>query len=252
MDPYHVRCKDLRPNHPHAFAKLRELNPFTTPHSAVTIWMDNLPHVPHVHSPGRSPLQQIQPRSSKHSSSIRSCAERSQRHRLGLRTMADNSTEYPAKRGRGRPRGSGVRGGRSRAIDGLRDVVGSAGTGKPKIPPDEGSLAQGDQSSNIPPALVLRPVESGSSASRTASTRSPTRSKAASAVVKKSQLALLTPAIRFVSHETATERGGLPPIVAGLWAKHLFHTLNRSDFIPPGLRVSLYQVDRRGLCSPGR
>jgi hypothetical protein len=45
--------------------------------------------------------------------------------------MADNNPESIAKRGRGRPRGSGTRGRRGRTGD-PRGVVGTSGTDKPK------------------------------------------------------------------------------------------------------------------------
>lgn len=154
--------------------------------------------------------------------------------------MADSNTQSPAKRGRGRPRGSGGRGGCGGRIYDSRDAAQTISRDGPKDSPDEGiKSGEGDPFVDVLDALILRPTESLASSSRWSPTRSPTRSKAASAVVKRAQLALMTPAIRFVNHEMATERGGLPSVVEGLWTNHIFQTLNRSDFIPSGLKVSV-------------
>jgi hypothetical protein len=202
--------------------------------------------LPRSQTLGSRPLREIQQTKSDRSNPIGFHYQRSQqKHRArGVRGMADNNTE---KRGRGRPRGGGARGGRGRAGD-PRSVVGPSSTDKPKAVPGEDISGEGEPFVNLPPTLVLRPPESLSSPSRTFSTRSPTRSKVAPAVVKRSQLAFMTPAIRFVNHDIATDRGGLPLLVESLWANHMFPTLNRSDYIPPGLRASLPSLDRRYIC----
>jgi hypothetical protein len=56
-------------------------------------------------------------------------------------------------------------------------------------------------------------------------------------VVKKQQWALMTPAIRFVNHVEAAQRGGLPLMVSRLWKDHIYPTLTQSDYVPPGLKV---------------
>lgn len=250
MDPTHIRCKDLTPKIPDAFERLRKAQPSTNPNSAVAAWINDLQsELPRLQSLGRHPLRQIQ-QNSNPPKPTGHCAKQSQRdsrNRSVQRRMADNHTRPRAKQGRGRPRGSGGRGGRGRIIDDFKGVV--QATDRPKELPDEDIISgDGDPLVDISPNLVLRPTESLSSSSRRSPTRSPTRSKAASAVVKRSQLAFMTPAIRFVSHETATERGGLPPVVESLWTNHIFQTLNRSDFIPPGLKVSVPQLNPRYPC----
>ena len=147
--------------------------------------------------------------------------------------MADKNTQFQTKRGRGRPRGSRGLGGQGRNIGQPKDAFSTDG-----MTADEDTATGGsDPFVDVPSTLVLRPVESQSSSSE----RSPTRSKAA-AVVKKGQLAFVEPAIRFVSHEKATERGGLPPVVKDLWERHLHPTLDLSQFLPLGLEVSVLSL----------
>ena len=147
--------------------------------------------------------------------------------------MADKNTQFQTKRGRGRPRGSRGLGGRGRNIGQPKDAFSTDG-----MTADEDTATGGsDPFVDVLSTLVLRPVESQSSSSE----RSPTRSKAA-AVVKKGQLAFIETAIRFVSHEKATERGGLPPVVKDLWERHLHPTLDLSQFLPLGLEVSVLSL----------
>lgn len=251
MDPTHVRCKDVKPNIPDAFERLRREQSSTKPNSSVRVWLNGLlPELPHLQPAGRQPLRLIEQPNSRRSNPIRSCNQRSQRNSraCGIQKMTDNNTQSPAKRGRGRPRGTRGRGGRGRTTDDPRGVGQGFGTdGAEGAPEDVIISGEGDPFIGIPPSLVLRPTEPSSSSSRRSPTRSPTRSKTASAVVKKGQLAFMTPAIRFVSHERATERGGLPPVVEGLWRNHVFQTLNRSNCIPLGLKVSVHSLKPRHL-----
>jgi hypothetical protein len=228
MDPTHIRCKDLKPKIPDAFERLRAQSS-TKSHSVVAAW---LPELPLPKSSRRHPLREIQQSSLNNTHPIAACTKRSPRHSGAYRVqriMADKNTQVQTKRGRGRPRGSRGLCGRGRNIGQPRDTFGTD-----RMTPDEDTVTgESDPFVDVPSALVLRPVESQSSSSR----RSPTRK--AAAIVKKGQLAFIEPAIRFVSHEKATERGGLPPVVKDLWERHLHPTLDLSQFLPLGLEVSV-------------
>lgn len=88
--------------------------------------------------------------------------------------------------------------------------------------------------------FLLRSVPPVSMSSKESSTRSRTQNKTPLVVMKKEQLALMNPAIRFIDHMEATQRGGLPPIVSRLWRDHLYPTLTQPDYLPPGLKVGFY------------
>lgn len=226
MDPTHVHRNNLTPKIPDAFERLRQGSQRpTNPDSAVVRWLKSTS--PRLKRPSRCHLRPIQ----SNSNSLRltaSCAKLSQRGSRSRDTqqrMSDSHTQ--AKRGRGRPRGSGGRGGRGRIDNDSRDMS--------RIK-DRATEVEDHQMDAMPSSLVLCPTESLSSSSRRSPTRSPTRSKTA-AIVKRGQLAFMTPAIRFVSHEIATERGGLPSMVNNLWTEHIHQALNQLAVIPSGLEV---------------
>jgi hypothetical protein len=157
MDPRHIRCKDLKRNIPDAFERLRNSETSINPNRAAAVWMDCLqPELPHFQSSGSRPLREIQQTKLDRSN------QGSQRkpRACGVRgIMADNNPESTAKRGRGRPRGSGTRGRRVRTGD-PRGVVGTPGADKPKAVTGEDICGEGDPISDVPPALVLRPTGS--------------------------------------------------------------------------------------------
>ena len=231
MEPSHVRCKDLGPKDPNAFEKLRRTDSLAKRESVVAAWLADRPSA--LPRPKRRlPLQEIELSNARYPSITSLYTQRShsepQTSRVPkkMRRDEDRST---AQRVRGRPRGRG-RGGRGRGNP-LND---SSQLGQDSDTEANETLeASGERS-----AFVLRPVGSLPSSSGKSPTRSPSRSKTGSTVVKKSHLAFMTPAIRFVSHETATERGGLPSKVQNLWSGYMFQALSRRDFVPQGLRVS--------------
>ena len=237
MDPSHVRCKDLGPKDSHVFEKLRRLESCVKPESVVATWLANrssaLPRLKR-----RLPLQEIEPSNAKYSSATSLYVQRphpeSESSRIPKKMRRDEDRSAP-QRVRGRPRGRG-RGGRGRGQNPLNDSfqLGS-----------DTEATETLEASNEQPAFVLRPVASLPSSSGKSPTRSPSRSKTGSTVVKRSHLAFMTPAIRFVSHETATERGGLPPTVQNLWSGHMFQELSRRNFVPQGLQVSSHSWSTR-------
>jgi len=199
MDPFHTRCKDIKPNIPDAFDRSRKAQKYHSPDSAVSAWINDLPESPHTPSPARTPLRETKQPSLKYPNSSWTCSRRSRRSLRWM--MEDDNTQNLTQRGRSHPWEGRARRGRGR-------------------------------SKNVSGEDIFYTTKS-----------SPWNK----AVVKRGQLALMTPAIRFVSHETAADRGGLPSAVQDLWTDHIFPTLYRSDFIPLGLKVSVPSFDRRCL-----
>jgi hypothetical protein len=207
------------------------------PDLTLGVWLNELlPTLPHQQSSRRHPLRPIPQPKSKPITSIQSSDSKSQRMSptCGARNkMADHNIRAEGRRGRGRPRGSRGRVGRGGGavrnfgIDGAEDTHDGVASG-------EGGPA------GAPRALALRSVHPLSTSSKESSTGSRIQNKTPSVAVKKEQLALMTPAIRFVDHMEATQRGGLPPMVLRLWKDHLYPTLTQLDYVPLGLKVGFY------------
>jgi hypothetical protein len=207
------------------------------PDLTLGVWLNELlPTLPHQQSSRRHPLRPIPQPKSKPITSIQSSDPKSQRKSptCGVRKkMADHNIRAEGKRGRGRPRGSRGRVGRGGStvrnfgIDGAEDTHDGVASGE-------------DGPAGAPRALAIRSVPPLSTSSKESSTRSRTQNKAPSVVVKKEQLALMTPAIRFIDHMEATQRGGLPPMVSRLWKDHLYPALTQPDYVPAGLKVGFY------------
>lgn len=203
------------------------------PDLTLGVWLNELlPTLPHQQSPRRHPLRPIPQPKSKPITSVQSSRPKSQQKSptCGVRKKMADDIRAEGRHGRGRPRGSRGRVGRGGSavrnfgIDGAEDTHDGVASG-------EGGPA------GAPRALALRSVPPLSTSSKESSTRSRTRNKTPSVVVKKEQLALMTPAIRFIDHMEATQRGGLPPMVSRLWKDHLYPTLTQSDYVPRGLKV---------------
>lgn len=236
MDPNHIRCKDLKPNFPHAFDRLRQEQPSVDTCQALDAWLDDV-QVALAHSmpPGRHPLRRIELNSHSH---LRQPSVSSKNTHISQRLMAERPSQDVPKIARGQRRGRG----RGRAARGL--AILPVMSKKLKFPTleeaeDDPSTQHISQEDNpfidTSSALIQRPSNSD-----LPTQKSPTKSKpakAGSAILKKEHLAFMNPSIEFIDHQLAKNRGGLPSVVKKLWMDYVSQALYRPDFIPSGLKV---------------
>jgi len=206
------------------------------PDLTLGVWLNEL--LPHQQSSRRYPLRPIPQPKSKSITSIQSSNPKSRRKSptCGVRKeVADHNIRAEGRRGRGRPRGSRGRVGRGGGGGAVRNfgLDGAEDT-------HDGVACGEDGPAGAPRTLAIRSAPPLSTSSKESSTRSRTQNKTLSVVVKKEQLALMTPAIRFMDHMEATQRGGLPSMVSHLWKDHLYPALTQPDYVPPGLKVGFY------------
>jgi hypothetical protein len=254
MEERTIQSKELVPNVPHAFERLRREKKEQSAADRILSWLHELTPDPLVALPrSRLPLKDIHNYNSSISESSPHPAATSLKRKLSSFVPPHQKVKHPT---------SPCRLISPPVMDVFEDAVSSAEPPTTPSPRKRGrprkavvvneqnpaSLMHEDDGQSLVslPSLatdsfVLPSMSQGADRSYSP-TKSPSKTsttRTASTVTKREKLAYLTPPTRFMTLEEVKDDGGLPEMASRLWLQHVQPALSETRVIPIHLEVGL-------------